>query len=109
MKMLDKEERELELFFSELKSKDQGISTPTLPAFKAKSYKIWRWIPAGIAAALVAAIWIGTSDKKDETLAKDVIIISLIEDENQKQQLIIETTSSMDIWESPTASLLELN
>ena len=43
---------------------------------------------------------------KETELESDLVIIRLVEDENQGQQIIIETASTIDVWESPTSSLL---
>ncbi len=106
--MQDKEDRDLDLFFSSLKENDKHIPTPQLPEFSQRKFRLWKLIPVGIAAALIAAIWMGTEVDHSPDLANDVIIISLIEDENQQQRFVIEQTSSIDVWESPTASLLDI-
>ncbi|MFD2034256.1 hypothetical protein ACFSKL_05600 [Belliella marina] len=95
---------ELEMFFSELRNKDSHLNTPTYPG--KPTFKIWKLLPIGIAASLLLGLWIWNQEKDDITLYQDMIIISLIERENQEQTIIIEQAASMDVWESPTASLL---
>lgn len=98
-------DKELEMFFSELRNKDKKIITP--PYSKKPTFKIWKLIPIGIAASLFLGIWILNQEEAESPLYQDMIIISLIEGENSEQKLIIEQASSMDVWESPTASLLD--
>ncbi|MCH7397323.1 hypothetical protein MM236_04955 [Belliella sp. DSM 107340] len=98
-------DEELEMFFSELRNKDKKIITP--PYSKKTPFKIWKLIPIGIAASLFLGIWVLNQEKEESQLYQDMIIISLIEGEDDEQKFIIEHTSSMDVWESPTASLLD--
>ena len=101
-----KEERELKLFFSEWKEKDRNSEIPEFEMKKRVNSGIWKLIPIGIAAAFLLGFWLITTSDNQFTLDKDTVIITLIEDENQEQRFVIETQSSLDVWESPSSSLL---
>lgn len=100
------EGRELELYFSEWKEKDKNLEIPEFEWKKKANSGIWKLIPIGIAAAFLLGFWLKTSSETDFTLNKDMVIITLIEDENQQQRFVIETQSSLDVWEAPSSSLL---
>lgn len=94
-------------FFHAMIEKDLEIQEPAFPEFK-KSKTINWWIPAGIAASLAVGFFL--LDEKDPpappTPIGEVVIITLEEGPDQELQFNIEHTTEMDIWESPTASLL---
>lgn len=97
---------ELEQFFSEWKEKDKALAIPELN-WKRKSRKgILTWLPLGIAACLALAFWLKPSDQTEIEIEKDILIIRLIEDENQEQRFLIETQSSLDVWDASSSSLL---
>lgn len=98
-------DQELEMFFAELKHQDSEIA---VPAYKKRTpSRIWKLLPLGIAASVLLGFWIWNHGENETPLYQDLIIISLVEDENQEQRFVIEQTSTMDVWESPTASLLD--
>jgi hypothetical protein len=106
MKRLE-EDQELRGFFDAMIEKDLEISVPDFPEFKKTKSFNW-WIPVGIAASLAAG-FVFLGDKKNPaapTPIGEVVIITLEEGPNQEMQFNIEHTNEMDIWESPTASLL---
>jgi hypothetical protein len=94
----------LNRFFEEMKAKDEGLSVPPFPAQKSK--KLNPWIPLGIAASLALigmAVWY---DKPVTAPVAEVIIITLQQGKNQQQEIIIEESTYLETWESPTSSLL---
>ena len=98
---------ELKTFFQGLKKQDENLIIPPFPIMEKKRTILW-WIPMGIAASLVAGFFlIGEKESKPSPSPMgEVIIITLEEGPNQELQFHIEETTEMDIWESPTASLL---
>ncbi|WP_297336545.1 hypothetical protein [Algoriphagus sp.] len=90
-------------FFLKMKAGDQRIPTPEFPEVKTGGFN-W-WIPLGIAATLLLGGFFLMNEPVPEPPA-DLIIISLQENENQEQQLIIEEKAFIDTWESTTSSLL---
>lgn len=101
------EDQEIQHFFLAMKERDQSIPAPEFPAIK-KSKTINWWIPVGIAASLVAGFFF-LGEKESPPLPApmgEVVIITLEEGPDQEMQFNIEHTNEMDIWESPTASLL---
>ncbi|WP_194778520.1 hypothetical protein [Pararhodonellum marinum] len=98
------EEQNLKIFFSEMKAKDSALVIPQFP--KIRKSKSWSLIPLGIAASLALLAWFDRGDKPIQTLDHDVIIITLEEGENNELQFIIESTTELESWESPTSSLL---
>jgi hypothetical protein len=100
------EDQELRSFFQAMKEKDERIALPEFPDIK-KTKSINWWIPVGIAASLVAGFIL--MQEEEPTAAPpvgEVVIITLEERPDQELQFNIEHTNEMDIWESPTASLL---
>jgi hypothetical protein len=97
---------ELKRFFENMKEKDQELNIPPFPRYKTR--KLNFWIPTGIAAslALLGLIMIKPEPQSIPEAPKEVLIITLQENENQEQEFTIEETTYLDIWESPTASLL---
>ncbi|WP_338221147.1 hypothetical protein [Algoriphagus sp. oki45] len=95
---------ELKTFFQELRKQDEHLLIPPFPEVEKKSRFIW-WIPAGIAATLLFGAFFLTGEKSEEP-APEVLIITLEEGPNQELQFQIQETNEMDIWESPTTSLL---
>lgn len=101
----DSADQELEMFFAELKHQDSKIA---ISAYKKRTpSRIWKLLPLGIAASVLLGFWIWNQEEKEVPLYQDLIIISLVEGENQEQKFVIEQVASMDVWESPTASLLD--
>jgi hypothetical protein len=105
--MTRKEDQEIRSFFDAMIEKDLDIPTPDFPETKKPKIINW-WIPAGIAASLAAGFFLFG---EKESVAPpppigEVIIITLEEGPDQQLQFNIEETTEMEIWESPTASLL---
>ena len=99
------EEDNLKAFFEELKKQDQKLIIPEFPVLESKKRIHW-WIPVGIAASLALGAFFISSEKKQVQPSPEVLIITLEEGPNQELQFHIQETTEMDIWESPTASLL---
>ncbi|GAA0880467.1 hypothetical protein GCM10009119_34370 [Algoriphagus jejuensis] len=107
------EEKEIRGFFQAMKEKDREIPLPDFPKIPKERSLSW-WIPAGIAASLAAGFFLlGEKEilgEKDAIVPQnsigEVIIITLEEGPDREMQFYIEHTTEMDIWESPTASLL---
>lgn len=99
-----KKEPELKTFFQELRKQDEHLLIPPFPEVEKKSRSIWL-IPAGIAATLLLGAFFLTEEKAAEP-ATEVLIITLEEGPDHELQFHIQETNEMDIWESPTASLL---
>lgn len=99
-------DQELRGFFQAMKEKDQSIPVSDFPEI-IKTKTINWWIPAGIAASLTLGFFL--FGEKETTVTPpigDIVIITLEEGPDQEMQFNIEHTNEMDIWESPTASLL---
>ena len=106
--MRREDDQDLRGFFDAMIEKDLDIPTPDFPEITRPKTINW-WIPAGIAASLIVGFFL--LGEKEPTAAPqpligEVIIITLEEGPNQELQFTIEETTEMDIWESPTASLL---
>ena len=100
------EEQEIRGFFQAMIEKDLEIPTPDFPEFKKTKTVNW-WIPIGVAACLVAGFFLfGEKESVASPPIGEVVIITLEEGPDQEMQFNIEHTTEMDIWESPTASLL---
>lgn len=95
---------QLDRFFDQMKKQDEQLEVPAFPEIQTR--KISFWIPAGIAASMGLALLFIQKPTLVETVAPEVVIITLQEDENQNQQFTIEESTFLDTWESPTASLL---
>ena len=95
---------QLERFFEQMKKQDGELNIPPFPEYKTKRMNLW--IPAGIAASLTLAGLIMHEPQPLPDAPNEVLIITLQEGENNKQEFIIEEKAYLDVWESPTASLL---
>ncbi|MCS5491379.1 hypothetical protein [Algoriphagus limi] len=91
-------------FFKDLKRQDESLSIPKFPETKVKSFP-W-WIPMGIAASFILGAFLLFQRPEVPEAPADVIIISLQENENHEQEILIEEKAYIDIWESSTSSLL---
>lgn len=101
----DESTRDIQAFFDQMKEKDQNLTVPDFPVM-VKSRSINWWIPIGIAASLMIGFLLLP---KESTIAEppaEVIVITLQQDENQEQQILIEEKTYLETWESPTSSLL---
>lgn len=103
--MQEKSDKELQNFFQAMKEKDLKIQTPDFPEL-AKAKTINWWIPMGIAASLLLGFFLFPKENTVSEAPVDVIIITLQQDENQEQQIVIEEKTYLETWESPTSSLL---
>lgn len=99
------QEEEFRGFFEELKKKDEQLLIPAFPEMKKKGKRNW-WIPVGIAASFALGFFLWPSEEAAPEPPAEVIIITLREDENKEQQILIEEKTYLDTWESPTESLL---
>lgn len=95
---------ELKRFFENMKEQDQELDIPPFPNYKNRKFNFW--IPTGIAASLALLGLIMIKPEPSPELPKEVLIITLQENENNEQEFVIEETTYLDIWESPTSSLL---
>jgi hypothetical protein len=98
------QDEELRGFFQELKKKDEHLLIPSFPEMEKKRTPNW-WIPVGIAATLLLGAFF-LREKEPSLNGPEILIITLEEGPNQELQFHIQETTEMDIWESPTASLL---
>jgi hypothetical protein len=101
----DESEKELLIFFQAMKEKDGEIPTPDFPEV-AEARTINWWIPMGIAATLLIGFILLEEKDHSSPPIGDVVIITLEKGTDQKMHFNIDHTNEMDIWESPTASLL---
>jgi hypothetical protein len=99
------QEEEFRGFFQELKKKDEQLLIPTFPEMEKKGSRNW-WIPVGIAASFALGFFLWPKEEKQTEPPAEVIIITLQENENQEQQILIEEKTYLDTWESQTESLL---
>jgi len=105
MKMPEEKDKEmLEGFFAELKEKDKNLSIPPFP--QQKKSRNWMLVPIGIAASLLLLLFLNTESEPTYKIDHDLIIITLEEGADQEIEFDIQTASSIDIWESPTSTLL---
>ncbi|GHB38927.1 hypothetical protein [Mongoliitalea lutea] len=100
------EDDELKRFFSEWKKKDEDLVIPHIDICQQHRLNPWKLFPFGMAAVLVIGFFLLKPSTMETGLEKDLIIIQLIEHANQEQEFIIETTSTLDVWEAPSSSLL---
>ncbi|MFT4855437.1 MAG: hypothetical protein ACI9UV_002662 [Algoriphagus sp.] len=91
-------------FFEDMRKEDLNLEIPAFPKSKTRSIN-WL-IPVGIAASLFLAGFLFYEKEPEMKAPAEVIIITLEQGPNQEQQFKIQETTVMDIWESPTASLL---
>ncbi|HSF54328.1 MAG TPA: hypothetical protein VLA71_11270 [Algoriphagus sp.] len=103
--MIQDKEPDLTAFFQAMKEKDREIPVPDFPELPKKQQRNW-WIPLGIAATLLLGFFLLPEEEKQVPLASDVIIITLEKSENQEPQILIEESTYLEIWTSPTESLL---
>ncbi len=101
----DESEKELHTFFQAMKEKDLKIPTPDFPELAEAKTINW-WIPMGIAASLLLGFFLFPKEESSSKAPVDLIIITLQQDENQEQQILIEEKTYLETWESPTSSLL---
>lgn len=101
------EDQDIQGFFHSMIEKDLEIQEPAFPEFKKTKSVSW-WIPVGIAASLVVGFFLLGEKEPPAPPAPigEVVIITLEEGPDQEMQFNIEHTNEMDMWESPTASLL---
>lgn len=103
--MRNEKDKEIQDFFNQIKEKDREIPVPAFPEHP-KSNSINWWIPFGIAASLALGFFLWPQNKRDLNPPAEVIIITLENDKNNNQQILIEEKTYLETWESPTASLL---
>jgi hypothetical protein len=103
--MTQDKDTELKAFFDQMKEKDQNLTIPEFPeAVKTRSIN-W-WIPIGIAASLMLGFLLLPQEEMITEPPAEVIVITLQNDENKEQQILIEEKTYLETWESPTSSLL---
>lgn len=95
----------LEDFFAAYKREDRHLSIPVFPE-RRKKIKKKAFAVLGIAASLFLALFYFERGEEKISLDRDVVVISLEKNENQDPTIVVRSTTSMDIWESPTSSLL---
>lgn len=101
----DESTKDIQAFFDQMKEKDQNLTIPDFPEVVKTRSLNW-WIPLGIAASLLLGFFL--LEEKDSALPPigEVVVITLEKGPDQKMHFNIDHTNEMDIWESPTASLL---
>jgi len=105
MKMSEEYDKELlEGFFAEIKEKDKGLNIPHFA--ESKKPGSWILVPLGIAASLLLMFWLKADQEPTYTIEHDVVIITMEKGLDEELMFDIRTASSIDIWESPTSSLL---
>lgn len=105
MKMQDNNsDKELEWFFMKMKEKDREIPVPKFP--EKKKPRSWYLIPIGIAASLSLVLLFSKNEDQVPNPPIEVIIITLENDADSNQQILIEEKTFLETWEPPTASLL---
>ena len=97
-------DEQLEQFFDQMKKQDEQLEIPAFPEVKTRKFNLW--IPAGIAASLALLGLIMQEPQPLPEAPNEVLIITLQEGDNNEQEFIIEEKAYLDVWESPTASLL---
>ncbi|MBD3629306.1 hypothetical protein [Cyclobacterium sp.] len=95
----------LEDFFAAYKRHDGHLPIPEFPKRHKKTKKRVLAI-LGIAASLAVGVFYFQKGEEEISLERDVLVISLEKNENQDPTIVVTATTSMDIWESPTSSLL---
>ncbi|WP_375583988.1 hypothetical protein [Cyclobacterium xiamenense] len=95
----------LEDFFASYKRQEQQLPIPEFPEPR-KGIKKSKLAILGIAASILIGFFYIENSREEITLVQDVLVISLEKNEEQDPIIVVTTTTSMDIWESPTASLL---
>ena len=103
--MKEQDEIELRAFFKEMKAKDRELPLPEFPLTTGTRQISW-WIAGGIAASLCLGSFFLQEKEKTVNHPGELLIITLEQGENQELQFGIRQTTEMDIWDSPTASLL---
>jgi hypothetical protein len=103
--MIQDKDTELKAFFQGMKEKDREIIIPEFPE-TVKTRSINWWMPMGIAASLLLGFILLEEKDHSSPQIGDVLIITLEKGTDQKMHFNIDHTNEMDIWESPTASLL---
>jgi len=98
------DEQMLESFFAEMREEDKELNVPPFP--KQKKQRRWIMVPLGIAASLLLLMWSKSVRESSPSLEHDVVIITMEEGLDQELKFEIQTAASIDVWESPTSSLL---
>lgn len=98
-------DKEIESFFAQLKEKDRGIEIPDFPEPLRRKKVNWG-LAVGIAASFVLGYFLLPQNRQESNSPADMIIITLENDANNNQQIMIEEKTYLEIWESPTSSLL---
>ncbi|MFC3879462.1 hypothetical protein ACFOSV_04720 [Algoriphagus namhaensis] len=102
-----KQDQDIQRFFDELKAKDQQLAIPEFQGLpKPKVNMTPLWLTIGIAASLFLFAPLIWPEEEQIEVPRDVLIITLEENENDEQQFTIQQTTYLDIWESPTSALL---
>ncbi|SHM52455.1 hypothetical protein SAMN04488057_10217 [Cyclobacterium lianum] len=95
----------LEEFFAAYRRQDRHLSIPVFPK-SPKNIRKRTLAVLGIAASISIALFYFPKAEEDISLDRNLLIISLEKNEEQDPTIVVTTTTSMDIWESPTESLL---
>lgn len=94
----------IEGFFEDMRKADQNLDVPAFP--ETKNRKINWFIPVGIAASLFLAGFLFYEKEPEVKAPAEVIIITLEQGPDHKQQFKIEESTYLETWESSTSSLL---
>jgi len=94
----------IESFFEDMRKADQSLDVAAFPETKTRKTN-W-FIPVGVAASFMLAGFLFFEKEPEVKAPAEVIIITLEQGPNHKQQFKIEESTYLETWESSTSSLL---
>lgn len=99
------EVRIIEEFFQEMKEQDMELEIPLSP--RPQHPKKYNWLPLSVAASVLlflVSYFIYSVESFEEKYA---ITIRFENNEGSKTESLVNNKASIDMWESPTQSLIE--
>ena len=101
-------DKDLHEFFSEMRKADEQLDVPDFEVPPKKRQPITRYfLPLGIAASLLIIISTYLLLRPEQAQVEPYeIVITIGNEEGSSTQPLIEPTSSIDSWTSPTGSLI---
>ncbi len=101
---------DLQEFFGALRTQDERQAPPPFPVLPVRKPALTRrlfWpLAAAAAAVLLLFIWWPTAKPSTPVVTESVLVISLESEETTQTQTLLNSPSSIDSWESPSASLI---